>query len=218
LAHRDSAAVALDASGRYPAARIDVQRYAVLSVAARGHPSEGQPGQPVLGEHDVLAALLADPWYDYDFERGRGAQPEEARGVHGPYRIAELDDEDFALVARAEALECVDAWLLECAGASPERLAAEPSLAEVCAGISKLVSRVLPERWAVLRLQATPQADDDEPGSLANQAAPLAAADGLPAEAPCQQAPHLGFLEFVAVAPDLSELAVFAAAADQASH
>lgn len=62
------------------------------------------------GNKDVLAALIANPWYDDDYASPSGALPEPSRGLHGPYSLASIGVASFSKVSARKSRETVRVW------------------------------------------------------------------------------------------------------------
>src|SRR5690349_13045888 len=59
----------------------------------------------------ILAALVADPWYDFSYAEPTPSEPGAREGIHGPYRIEAISAETFIEVDRVTVLTQLDEWV-----------------------------------------------------------------------------------------------------------
>jgi hypothetical protein len=59
---------------------------------------------------ELLAALIADRWYDDDYASPSGALPDPSRGIHGPYSLDRIRVESFIKVSARACFEAVKEW------------------------------------------------------------------------------------------------------------
>jgi hypothetical protein len=59
---------------------------------------------------DILAAVIANPWYNDDYASPSGALPEPSRGVHGPYKLDQIAVESFVKSSARKCRETVRSW------------------------------------------------------------------------------------------------------------
>ncbi|WP_188511525.1 hypothetical protein [Conyzicola nivalis] len=59
---------------------------------------------------DVLAAVIANPWYNDDYASPSGALPEPSRGLHGPFRLDHITVGSFDKSSARKCRETVRTW------------------------------------------------------------------------------------------------------------
>jgi hypothetical protein len=59
---------------------------------------------------DMLAVLIANPWYDDDYASPSGALPSPAPNVHGPYRLDAITADSFEEVGTRNCSASLTAW------------------------------------------------------------------------------------------------------------
>jgi hypothetical protein len=59
---------------------------------------------------DILAAVIANRWYDDDYASPSGALPEPSRGLHGPYVLDRISVASFERTTPRKCRESVRRW------------------------------------------------------------------------------------------------------------
>jgi len=59
---------------------------------------------------EILAALIADPWYNDDYASPSGALPEPSRGLHGPYSLGSITVSSFQKLSPRACRGAVRTW------------------------------------------------------------------------------------------------------------
>jgi hypothetical protein len=59
---------------------------------------------------DILAAVIANRWYDDDYASPSGALPEPSRGLHGPYILDQISVGSFERSSARKCREVVRRW------------------------------------------------------------------------------------------------------------
>jgi len=63
------------------------------------------------GSHkDVIAAVIANAWYDDDYASPSGALPEPSRGLHGPYSLDSISVASFEKISPRKCRDAVRKW------------------------------------------------------------------------------------------------------------
>ncbi|MDQ0648285.1 hypothetical protein QFZ53_002481 [Microbacterium natoriense] len=110
---------------------IDSRRFSVSSSS--GHRSS---------DFELLAALVADDWYDHSFAEPAIASPAPGGLIHGPYWLEAISAETFVDIERSEAVRKIEAWASAYGGVP----------AAFLTRVRTMIDELLPSAWTIYEL------------------------------------------------------------------
>ncbi|MHA7985739.1 hypothetical protein ACX9R5_08020 [Rathayibacter sp. CAU 1779] len=135
-------------------------------------------------DRDLLAALIADPWYHHSYAAPRGDVPDlNDREIHGPYRIPAIEPRAFVRTDHNHAVRRLDDWLDQ-----------NDSRASATAAFQGLIRELLPTGYTIYELPDLGDSSRHEWGWVVGS--------------------DTGFVEYVAISPDSKTLNLLVATDD----
>jgi hypothetical protein len=104
---------------------------------------------------ELLAKVIANPWYDDDYASPSGALPVPSRGLHGPYVLDRVTVGSFTKVSTRACFEAIKAWATQLG----------PLPASFAATWEGLVNGLLSDSSAVYRLPSLGPSAEHQWGS-----------------------------------------------------